>query len=52
MVSLKKKAEQTSEEKLISFIGQNKIPLDQIKDPSSLKSLKKPPDYIIIETIK
>ncbi|MBM2851730.1 MAG: phenylalanyl-tRNA synthetase subunit alpha [Candidatus Nitrosotenuis sp.] len=52
MVSLKKKPEQTSEEKLISFIGQNKVPLDQIKDQSALESLKKRPDYIIIETIK
>jgi len=52
MVSLKGKPEQTREEKLISIIGKNKIPLDMVQDRPALESLEKRPDYIIIETIK
>ncbi len=52
VVSLKQKPDQTSEEKLISLIGKNKIPAEHITDVPALESLKKRPDYIIIETIK
>ncbi|MBI5147125.1 MAG: phenylalanine--tRNA ligase subunit alpha [Thaumarchaeota archaeon] len=52
VVSLKQKPDQTSEEKLILLVGKNKIPVEHIKDLSALESLKKRPDYIIIETIK
>ena len=52
MVSLKKMPEQTSEEKLIKLIGKGKVPLEKIPDQSALESLKKRPDYIVIETIK
>ena len=52
IVSLKQKPDQTNEEKLIAFVGKNKIPADQIKDSIALESLKKRPDFIIIETTK
>lgn len=52
IVSLKQRPEQTNEEKLISFIGENKIPLEKIQDTASLEALKKRPEYIIIETTK
>jgi len=52
IVSLKQKPDQTSEEKLIAFISENKIPLEQIQDSAALESLKKRPDYIVIETTK
>lgn len=52
IVSLKQKPDQTSEEKLIAFISENKIPLEQIQDSVALESLKKRPDYIVIETTK
>jgi phenylalanyl-tRNA synthetase alpha chain len=52
IVSLKKKPDQTSEEKILAQIGQGKIPQNQIKDHTALESLKKRPDYIIIESVK
>lgn len=52
LVSIKQKPEQTSEEKLISLIGPGKIPVDQIEDQSALESLKKRPDFVVIETVK
>ncbi len=52
MVSLKQNPQETSEEKLINAISEGKTPLEQIKDSVALESLKKRPDYIIIETTK
>ncbi|NDB87560.1 MAG: phenylalanine--tRNA ligase subunit alpha [Thaumarchaeota archaeon] len=52
IVSLKSKPDQTSEEKILATIGQNKIPQDDIKDTLALESLKKRPDYIILESVK
>jgi phenylalanyl-tRNA synthetase alpha chain len=52
IVSLKQKPDQTGEEKLIAFISENKIPLEQIQDSATLELLKKRPDYIVIETTK
>lgn len=52
IVSLKQKPDQTSEEKILAQIGEGKIPQDQVSDQSALESLKKRPDYIVIESIK
>lgn len=52
IVSLKQKPAETAEEKLIHDISEDKISLEQIKDLTALESLKKRPDYIIIETTK
>lgn len=52
IVSLKQKPDQTNEEKIISLIGEQKIPLEKIEDSTALESLKRRPDYIVIETIK
>jgi phenylalanyl-tRNA synthetase alpha chain len=52
IVTLKQKPNQTSEEKLIEFVSENKVPLEQIRDSAALESLKKRPDYIVIETTK
>ena len=52
IVSLKKKPDQTDEEKVLAQIGQNKILQNQIKDLAALESLKKRPDYIILESVK
>lgn len=53
IVSLNQKPEQTREEKMISYIGDNgKVAADQIKDTATLESIKKRPDYIIVETTK
>lgn len=52
IVSLKQNPEQTSEEKILAQIGEGKIPQDQVSDQSALESLKKRPDYIVIESIK
>ena len=52
IVSLKQKSEQTNEEKLIQTLSENKIPLEQITDLTALESLKKRPDFVIIETTK
>jgi phenylalanyl-tRNA synthetase alpha chain len=51
-VSLKQKPDQTNEEKLISLISENKIPLEKIHDLATLESLKKRPDFVLTETIK
>jgi phenylalanyl-tRNA synthetase alpha chain len=52
IVSLKQKPDQTNEEKLISLIGEQKIPLEKIEDSTAFESLKRRPDYIVIETTK
>jgi phenylalanyl-tRNA synthetase alpha chain len=52
MVSLKQNPGQTREEKMISFIAENIVSVDQIKDSATLESIMKRPDYIIIETTK
>ncbi|MEW6042839.1 MAG: phenylalanine--tRNA ligase subunit alpha [Thermoproteota archaeon] len=52
VVSLKQKPSPTREEKMISFIAENKVALDQIKDQDTLESLRKRPDFIVIDTIK
>jgi phenylalanyl-tRNA synthetase alpha chain len=52
IVSLKKRPDQTNEEKLIEIISENKIPLEKIQDSAALESLKKRPDFITIETTK
>ncbi len=52
IVSLKQNPEPTNEEKILAQIGENKIPLEQISDKSALDSLKKRPDYIVMESIK
>jgi len=52
IVSLKTQPEQTNEEKILAQIAQGKTPQDQIKDSTTLESLKKRPDYIIVESIK
>lgn len=52
IVSLKQKPEQTSEEKLIAQIGSSRVPLEDIADSAALESLKKRPDFILIESVK
>lgn len=52
IVSLKKNPEQTSEEKLILQISDGKIPVEKVSDTVALESLKKRPDFLIIESIK
>lgn len=52
IVSLKTKPDQTSEEKILSMLSQNKTPLALISDLTALESLKKRPDYIIVESVK
>ncbi|MGQ0772212.1 MAG: phenylalanine--tRNA ligase subunit alpha [Nitrososphaerota archaeon] len=52
IVSLKQNPAQTREEKMISFIAENRIAVDQIKDSATLESIMKRPDYITIETTK
>lgn len=52
VVSLKQKPEQTSEEKLIAQIGSSKIPLRDVADSAALESLKKRPDFVMMESVK
>lgn len=52
IVSLKQKPEQTSEEKLIAQIGSSRVPLGDIADSAALESLKKRPDFILMESVK
>ncbi len=52
IVSLKQKPGQTREEKMISYIAENKVAVDQIKDSATLESIKRRPDFLIIETTK
>jgi phenylalanyl-tRNA synthetase alpha chain len=52
IVSLKQKPAPTREEKMISFIAENKVALDQIKDQATLESLRKRPDFIVVDTTK
>ncbi|MGI0004690.1 MAG: phenylalanine--tRNA ligase subunit alpha, partial [Candidatus Nitrosotenuis sp.] len=52
IVSLKQNPGQTREEKMISYIAENKVAVDQIKDTTILESIKRRPDFIIIETTK
>ncbi|MEM3065438.1 MAG: phenylalanine--tRNA ligase subunit alpha [Candidatus Nitrosotenuis sp.] len=52
VVSLKQKPAPTREEKMISFIAENNVALEQIKDQATLESLRKRPDFIVIGTTK
>ncbi|MEM3007177.1 MAG: phenylalanine--tRNA ligase subunit alpha [Candidatus Nitrosotenuis sp.] len=52
VVSLKQKPAPTREEKMISFIAENNVPLEQIKDHATLESLRKRPDFVVIDTTK
>jgi phenylalanyl-tRNA synthetase alpha chain len=52
VVSLKQKPAPTREEKMISFIAENNVTLEQIKDHATLESLRKRPDFVVIDTIK
>lgn len=52
VVSLKQKPAQTREEKMISFIAENNVALEQIKDHATLESLRKRPDFVVIDTTK
>ncbi|WP_268541241.1 phenylalanine--tRNA ligase subunit alpha [Candidatus Nitrosotenuis cloacae] len=52
IVSIKQKPDQTNEEKLIAQIGDGRIPLGAIADSAALESLKKRPDFILIESVK
>ena len=52
VVSLKEKAVETPEEKLLSMIGEKTIPQDQITNSLALKILLSRPDFIIQNTEK
>ncbi|CDI06173.1 phenylalanine--tRNA ligase subunit alpha [Candidatus Nitrosotenuis uzonensis] len=52
LVSLKKEPEQTNEERLILQIGEGRLPVEKISDATALESLKKRPDFVIIESVK
>ncbi|MFM7796034.1 MAG: phenylalanine--tRNA ligase subunit alpha [Candidatus Nitrosotenuis sp.] len=52
IVSLKTKPEQTAEEKILSQLGDGKVAQNQILDTTALDSLKKRPEYIVIESVK
>jgi len=52
IVSLKQNPGQTREEKMISYIAENKVAVDQIKDSATLESIKRRPDFLVIETTK
>nr|AFK25008.1 phenylalanyl-tRNA synthetase, alpha subunit [uncultured archaeon] len=52
VVSLKQKPAPTREEKMISFIAENNVALEQIKDHATLESLRKRPDFVVIDTTK
>jgi len=51
-VTLKDPPSEILEEKLISQIGNNKIPLDGVEDKQTLDSLKKRPNFIIYDIQK
>ncbi len=52
IVSLKHNPGQTREEKMISYISENTVAVDQIKDSATLESIKRRPDFLVIETTK
>jgi len=51
-VSLKNAPAEILEEKIISKIGTNKIPIDEIEDKDTLDILKKRPDFVVEEIEK
>jgi phenylalanyl-tRNA synthetase alpha chain len=52
IVSLRQNPPQTREEKMISYIAENRVSVDQIKDTATLESIKRRPDFLIMETTK
>ncbi|MFY9300053.1 MAG: phenylalanine--tRNA ligase subunit alpha [Candidatus Nitrosotenuis sp.] len=52
VVSLKQNPAPTREEKMISYIAENTVAVDQIKDSATLESIKKRPDFVVMETTK
>jgi phenylalanyl-tRNA synthetase alpha chain len=52
VVSLKKNPAPTREEKMISYIAENTVALDQIKDSATLESIRRRPDFLVMVTTK
>lgn len=52
VISLKQNPAPTREEKMISYIAENTVAVDQIKDYATLESMRKRPDFLVIGTTK
>lgn len=52
IVSLKKNPAPTREEKMISYIAENTVAVDQIKDSATLESIRRRPDFLVMVTTK
>jgi len=52
VVSIKRKPDQTAEEKLLLQIDDKRIPVEQILDMGAFESLKKRPDFVLVESEK
>jgi phenylalanyl-tRNA synthetase alpha chain len=52
VVALKQKPDLTDEEKIIEQVADGRLPVEKIENAAALESLKKRPDFIVIESEK